>query len=195
MSTNSWQPMVTPNGGGTGSSVLTATIPIMSASATLPANVNVNAGITLITIPPSYYPKVGAVYSIQVWANIGSTIWSLSPSAYPSTALNIAYGPYAGDNANHNTLINCCIGGYTVQDPVPDVTASTAYQEATIAASFTATTTNNATVANRLRIMYFNYDSGGQVSINSKYQIYNITITEVAAAPSATITSSNLVFS
>ena len=187
--------MVAPNGGGTGSSVLTAAVPIMAAAATLPGNVNVHAGITLITIPPAYYPKIGAVYSVQVWCNIGSTIWSLSPSAYPSVALNVAYGPYAGDTSVHSTLINCCIGGYTVQDPVPDATASTAYQEATIACSFTTTATNNNTVGNRLRIMYFNYDNGGQVSINSQYQIYNITVTEVAAAPSATITSSNLVFS
>lgn len=186
---------VAPAGGGTGSSVLTAAVPIMAAAATLPANVNVHAGITLITIPPAYYPKVGAVYSVQVWANIGSTIWSLSPSAYPSVALNVAYGPYAGDTATHSTLINCCIGGYTVQDPVPDASPSTAYQEATIACSFTTTATNNATVGNRLRIMYFNYDNGGQVSINSQYQIYNITVTEVAAAPTATITSTNLVFS
>jgi hypothetical protein len=194
MSTNSWQPCATPSPGGTGSSITTATIPLATQRA-LPANVNVHAGITVITIPPSYYPKVGAVYSVQAWCAITGIIWSLSPTAFPSVALGVAYGPYYGDTSNISNLMNCCIGSYSVQDPSPDATASLPYQQATIAGSFVATTTNNGTTASNLRLMFFNLDNGGQVGTNTQYQLYNLTVTEVAAAPTATITSSNLVFS
>ena len=187
--------MVAPNGGGYGASTTTAAIPLATQRA-LPANVAVHAGITLITIPTTFYPKIGAVYSVQAWCTITGIIWALSPTAFPSVGLAMAYGPYGGDTSNISNLMNCCIGSYSVQDPSPDGTASLPYQQATICGSFVATTANNAAGSgNNLRLMFFNLDNGGTVGINTQYQLYNLTITEVAASPSATITSSNLVFS
>lgn len=187
--------IVSPNGGGSGASTTTAAIPLATQRA-LPANVAIHAGITLITIPTSFYPKIGAVYSVQAWCAITGIIWALTPTAFATVALGIAYGAYGGDTSNHSNLVNCCIGTYSVQDPSPDGTASVPYQEATIAASFVATAANNAAGSgNNLRLMFFNFDNGGTIGINTQYQLYNLTITEVASAPSATITSSNLVFS
>ena len=194
MNYNSWDPATNESGAGgeSGATTTTGAIPLMTASSTLPNYINVHGGIVLFTIPTTFYPNIGSVYNIQIWGNISALVWGTVPSALNATvALNVSYGPYNGDTSNHNNLISSVIGGYSYTDFGPDGTASGLYNEGTITASFVATSANNNTVGNQLRLMMFNYSNDGIVGINTNYQIYNMTITEVATSVSKTFTSTN----
>jgi hypothetical protein len=180
---------VAPNGDVAAPSITTAP-PLNTAPINVPSVINSNTSVIMFKIPTTFYPVIGATYMVQM--SLGMNVyWSTNPTSSATNALAIMYGAY-NQSSNHNTIMQNVLASFTnTYGAGTSSSPLSSLYEFTLTALFSPTTTNNTTDGNQLRLVWMNNDTAGSIGTTAKYQVYNLSITQISPTTGTVITSAN----